>query len=753
MTIKYLAAPGEIIKLGDLRILKAVEVAAIVTRLPYFKFIECRKITKPAEAEVVVFDADVEVGQQINYDILRSERIAAKFSVTDDLSPEVLALREDFPIVPHLNLRIDEKPRSLCLFDERYDELKLHWTPTMFVERIREWLSLTAKGELHAEDQPLEPLLMAPPFNLVIPFDLFRHNNAGEFELLIVHGRQFGENGVTLIAEREADTILADQSKGKVEFVAIPILGEAQPHGIIHRQPSNISELHDFLLKAKIDLLSKLRESLQLLLTLRKKGPKRDYVDSKLILIIYLPKTNKLDKPEATDIWAFVSSKTIREIGVETGRWMIKDGNIGTLLQPDVTRKGENVSISLLNPNFSYSRELATKLAGFSQIERANILLVGGGALGSQVFLNLIRMGYGSWTIIDEDCLLPHNLARHALSGHHVGFSKAETLAFEANSIVKGDPIANAIVANVLDPSASREDIKKKYSEAEVIIDASTSISVTRFLTQDIESPARRISIFLNPSGNDVVILAEDANRNITLDCLEMQYYRYLANEPALQNHLQVSQDHVRYARSCRDIGSSIPQDLVALHSAICSRGIRNILTGKEAHILIWTVDGLNWSVKNYDIPVHNGSKININGWTLNADQYVLNKICQTRAERLPNETGGVLIGSFDMQRKIVYVVDILQSPPDSVEWPTVYIRGCKGLKQGVSEIQKKTGRMLEYVGEWHSHPENCSTAPSGDDIKAFSWLAQLMDVCGLPALMIIAGDRNQNSFYLGVME
>ena len=42
----------------------------------------------------------------------------------------------------------------------------------------------------------------------------------------------------------------------------------------------------------------------------------------------------------------------------------------------------------------------------------------------------------------------------------------------------------------------------------------------------DISSNARRILIFLSPSGNDSVMLTEDVNRKITLDCLEIQYYR-----------------------------------------------------------------------------------------------------------------------------------------------------------------------------------------------------------------------------------
>lgn len=42
-----------------------------------------------------------------------------------------------------------------------------------FLERIRNWLRLTAIGKLHEDDQPLEPLLPIGPDYVVLPEDLF----------------------------------------------------------------------------------------------------------------------------------------------------------------------------------------------------------------------------------------------------------------------------------------------------------------------------------------------------------------------------------------------------------------------------------------------------------------------------------------------------------------------------------------------------------------------------------------------------
>jgi len=46
---------------------------------------------------------------------------------------------------------------------------------------------------------------------------------------------------------------------------------------------------------------------------------------------------------------------------------------------------------------------------------------------------------------------------------------------------------------------------------------------------------------------------------------------------------------------------------------------------------------------------------------------------------------------------------------------------------------------MVDYVGEWHSHPDGCPARPSELDENLLSTLHRQMSVEGLPALMVIA--------------
>lgn len=726
-----------LIRRDDLKVRKAKEVATAVTQLSYFRLIDVRRLTEPTGNEAITFDIGVEVGQYHINDVRLIERIAVIFDANDEKHPEVLALRADFPRVPHLNLRPFEKPRSLCLYDLSYDEIRLRWTPVSFLERIRQWLSATAKGRLHLGDQPLEPLLL-PSDTIPIVLSPGIENEADTHaEQIGITGREWNPNKYVLFAEQQMSKSSESQTP---KWIAYSLRGQPQLHGVINREPSDLEELHSFLMAADIDLLYDLRQ------WLRSVGG--DFADSHLILLLDMPRMRSPgESAEDSERWAFLLPHKIRQIGAEIGAWAIEGGQYGVLIHPDTTKTGKQIRLQALNPTSCLTRDLAAKISGRDDRECTNICLIGAGALGSQLFMNLVRMGYGKWSIVDEDCLLPHNLARHALPGHCVvGLSKARTLASQANDLVVGEPIADAIVANVLHPGSARDELDAALRSAQVVIDASTSVPVSRHLAIDTLLPARLMCTFLSPTGMDLVVLAEDVRRQVRLDHLEMQYYRALIVTPALKSHLSEG-EYMPYAGSCRDVTSRIPQDLVALHAAICSRVVRQLLSGSTAGAFIWRVNTEDMSVSRFDVPVGHMEQVKLGDWTLYSDSVLMDKIHEARTQRLPNETGGVLLGSIDTHRKIIYAVETIFSPPDSTEWPTIYIRGCHGLKEKVDEVEGITGSMLGYVGEWHSHPS--SSQPSEADRKVSTWLSEIMERDGLPSLMLIVGNSG-HSWYLG---
>ena len=349
--------------------------------------------------------------------------------------------------------------------------------------------------------------------------------------------------------------------------------------------------------------------------------------------------------------------------------------------------------------------------------------------------------------MIDHDRLLPHNLARHALFGAVVGNSKAEYLSMLANDILDGQEPSKHITADVLHPGKYKGDVEQSLKKSDVIVDISTSIAVARYLARNVKSEARRASLFLTPSGEDSVMLIEDKRRQIPLDLVEMQYYRLLLHNERLKTHLSKFSGKIRYANSCRDITSLVPQDMVALHAAICSRALRFSIENEDAYIKIWKLNPSDLTVESFAFKGIKAIEFHHPKWTVCTDQYLVDKLYELRTTKLPNETGGILLGSFDMDRKIVYIMDTIASPPDSEEWPTLYIRGCQGLSRQLEEVANLTAGRLQYIGEWHSHPAGSEAKPSSDDRAAFGWLTGHMKVDGYPAVMLIVGERGYSIY------
>jgi hypothetical protein len=518
-----------------------------------------------------------------------------------------------------------------------------------------------------------------------------------------------------------------------------------QTHGVIRRLPKSLLDLHDLMGAAGVDLLSVLRE--RVLTWNREDAP----LDAHLILIAFFPKTRTAGKPpEVSDIWAFLTLQTVRQIGAILGFWQaLPDGRVAALVGADVDRqKASAIAVSVLNPSFALNRFHAALFNGYAP-SAMRVTAVGVGALGSQIIPKLVRGGFGSWILIDKDHLLPHNVARHELPESLVGFPKALAMQMLANNIIEDQAVSEAILADILHPRDKREQIEAALNNAELILDFSASIPVARHLAA-INLGPRRVSAFLNPDATDLVLLAEDAERRIPLDCLEMQYYREIITRPELSAHLVAKNSgRIRYAQTCRDLTSTIPEDLVGLHSAIASRAIRIATEDLNAAISLWRT-GPDLTVDVLKLKPSIVREITLGSWRIRTDEFLLNRLSSLRAERLPNETGGVFIGTFDLEREIVYVVDTLPSPPDSTEWPVLYIRGCRGLPQRLQQIDDATIGMLHYVGEWHSHPNGCSTKPSGDDRKVFQWLLEHMQMDGLPPTMAIVGERGNIRWFLG---
>ena len=224
-------------------------------RHPFVRLIECRHA---GCHEAVIVEVEIEMGQKPVYDIRHIERIALVF-LDDGTEPMAFALRQDFPPVPHLMLGQQDAPKHLCLYDAPWSEVRLDWTPAAFIARVRYWLARTARGELHAPDQLLEPLLATTPYMLVLPTAFF---NADQDEAAMAR------LSVGLAASARPQVLIArhtvkDRRQEGTDFVLTGVRCQPQQHGAVRYAPPDLAALHDLLTQAGCDLLGVLRSRIR----------------------------------------------------------------------------------------------------------------------------------------------------------------------------------------------------------------------------------------------------------------------------------------------------------------------------------------------------------------------------------------------------------------------------------------------------------------------------------------------------------
>jgi hypothetical protein len=98
------------------------------------------------------------------------------------------------------------------------------------------------------------------------------------------------------------------------------------------------------------------------------------------------------------------------------------------------------------------------------------------------------------------------------------------------------------------------------------------------------------------------------------------------------------------------------------------------------------------------------------------------------------------------LERRIIYVYDTICAPNDSIETRFSFERGKEGIIAKYNNYRRITGNQIQYLGEWHSHPDGYSTNPSPLDEELFIYLSERLSQQGYPTLMTIIGNGDEYS-------
>ncbi|WP_224789102.1 Mov34/MPN/PAD-1 family protein [Pseudomonas fluorescens] len=180
--------------------------------------------------------------------------------------------------------------------------------------------------------------------------------------------------------------------------------------------------------------------------------------------------------------------------------------------------------------------------------------------------------------------------------------------------------------------------------------------------------------------------------------------------------------------------------ECIHAHAGILSRQLRQTVIKKDARLCIWASDEVSGAIHAHEVELFAVTAVREGGWTVKYDRGLLLKLREIRNRALPNETGGTLLGVTDFKNRTIILVDALPAPSDSQSSPTHFIRGKEGQSDALEKVQRLTARVVDYVGDWHSHLPGYSARASDEDQKLITVLHKRMRVDGLPAVMVTVG-------------
>jgi hypothetical protein len=700
----------------------------------FAEVLECRRFPG-GKMEIVTFELRVEVPQRPVYDIRARETVSVCFVAGRENPPGVVVARDDFPDTPHQNIVPEGFPSMLCIDDRPWQDVRSGYTASELVTRISQWFAKAGQGELHGDDQPFDPFFGYNSLHQIILTADGIAAMAAEKKLAVWAADESGR--FLLVTSSEADGFYRQELN--VHVVQVDV--EPQQMKRIRRAPRTLPGLLALLMDRDPTFLDRLKVSVEDWF----EGGKRDD-DAKWIFCVLArfpqihPRTGVVG---ATKPMAFMVEVSPGQIGVALGVLDRNDSEHSPdvrylrSLFPKLDVDGlAGYQVQVAPVHVEMDADAAADITGHEAADKRHAILIGAGSLGSSIAEMLTREGFFEWTIVDDDALLPHNLSRHILERRHFGRPKAPSVAERLLSI-RADVAPKAIVENVLRETLS-DGLADAIDNAELILDMSASVPVSRFLS-DRDGNARRICAFFTPDGGAAVLMIEAADRTTTLRDIEAVYLREVLTSASLDHHFAAGQQ-MRYTGACRAMTSKIPTSRVGVLTALVASGISKGIGASEPLLRIWSLAEDDAVEAIRLIPV--ASTRSMGDWRVLIPEGLRSELVKRRAAALPNETGGPILGLIDFEAKIISAVHAPTPPPDSVGKPASFVRGTVGLRKMIENAERRSGGQVRYLGEWHSHPRGASAAPSAVDVGQIYDLSVISDIDGLPAISLIVSEN-----------
>lgn len=386
------------------------------------------------------------------------------------------------------------------------------------------------------------------------------------------------------------------------------------------------------------------------------------------------------------------------------------------------------------------------------------VALWGCGAIGGLIAEHLARAGVAELALYDRARVTPGIMVRQNFSAADINEPKACALARRLESVAPGViviPKVENIVSRTLSSNAWDTDV-------DVVIDATASLHVRSKLETLLKDQQPRIpiaAVMLSASAQHAVaVIAPSEYGSGPLDVLRRvglaAIDRYWLRDWAKAFWTSDGVDGLRQPEP----GCSDPT-FVASHADVASLSARalnaiakSLAEGQEAAsgFLISQSPGhrerhfrfrpdICWVAGGLDFRLSANAWRDITGWIR----------AGTRERSPAHETGGLLFGEFDETLRIAWVTNVSGPPRDSEFSPEGFVCGTDGIQELCQDYEKRTDRIVRYVGTWHSHPVS-PAEPSATDYTGIRGIFATANEEGAHQLMLIVGHASEEQPEIG---
>ena len=450
------------------------------------------------------------------------------------------ALKKDFPIeLPHSNAKPFSRPVSPCVSDVTFTDIRPQFNAYDFLNYIRRWFSLNSINKLHKADRPLEVFF-------------------GFHEVCcILNERSDANPYVRYSRKTKLSSTLEFVDKSQATHYLINIPTEKVYASNFVRIPQTLGNLKTVQSSPQLSLTDRLFVILEVSVAGKASLP--------IAILVFITQISEDNKKTSHNLFLNLKMNTSPQEIVHKRC---------TLNQSQFEQWFYGFTVDVLLLDVMVSRDSNALNNGIKDTFK-KVGIIGTGTLDSAVIDHFVREGCSEViTIVDYDILFPHNLSRHTLTTDKVMISKVHSIKEAYRGILFQK--LTAIEGNFL--TLSKNDKDRFVKDTQLIMNFSTSVAVERSLAKE-ESTCRRCTSFLNPKGDEIILLMEDIARKHRLDLLEMDYYRNLIVDERFFHHLDQTETVRTNNFSCRSESMILNYENVRILSAIVSNQIRKYYT------------------------------------------------------------------------------------------------------------------------------------------------------------------------------